>query len=877
VAALIICGLAAAIAVAVGLHQDAHERAEQDTSRLAIVLAEQLSRMLQAVDLVLTGIDKEIGLSHLSTPEQFRSLMSTQAIHIDLVSRLSGLPQADALMAIGADGAVLNLTRDRPASFRSVADRAYFQLLQAPGAPVQYISEPFTGRASGTALVVMLRRITASDGTFLGLLAAPVRLTYLQEFYAAIGLPAGTAVTALRRDGLVLAGWPADRQMRTSIMPAASAWYATVAAGGGSYWSPGWLDGDARQVSVRPVPGFPVVINVSMARDAIYARWQQQVVALTGGTVCILLCLLLLLRALVAQFRRLEATQATLRQKSTLLETTLRNMDQGLVMVTAEHRVGVCNDRALTLLGLPTELMHEGIPVEAVIDYQRRRGEFADTDAAMAALRQQGGFLRQVHAHQRQRPDGTVLEIRSVPLPDGGMVRTYTDITQRAQDEARINHAARHDVLTCLPNRALFAQRLNEALSGAEAADAGLAVMFLDLDRFKLINDTLGHAAGDELLRQVAERMRTGVRDSDTLARMGGDEFALVMPGMRAHDAIATAERLRCAVRESYVLTQGTGRIGVSIGIACYPDHGRSVGELLNHADLALYRAKAAGRDMCCLFDAALDRDKRNELVLESEMQGALQDEQFALVYQPIWDIQARRIVGAEALARWHHPIEDIVSPAKFIPIAERTGWIVELGRWAMEAACHEAMTWTVPISVSVNVSPIQLRRREIVTEVRDLLAATGLPAARLKLEVTEGQMLEETADMVATMTALRDLGVRLALDDFGTGHSSLSTLRRFPFSDLKIDRCFTQAIVQDDRSRCLIEAILQVCRLLDLECVAEGVETEEQMALLRSLGCPHAQGYLIGRPEPADSLRAQLSRGATGERHNAPKQRLAS
>ena len=606
----------------------------------------------------------------------------------------------------------------------------------------------------------------------------------------------------------------------------------------------------------------------SMAVGVESVRWLLLVASLTAVGIGLALAIVIG-RALLAQFRSLEAAQLALRKKSILLQTTLANMDQGLIMVTAERTVGVFNDRALQLLDLPPPLMREGVPFDDVLRFQREHDAFAAKESPWTPLqRTENG--EQADAHEWHRPNGIVLEIRGVPLPGGGVVRTFTDITQRKQAEERVMHAAEHDLLTFLPNRALFSKRLGKAISRAADAGTGFSVLFLDLDRFKLVNDTLGHAAGDELLVRVADRMRDVVRDSDTLARMGGDEFAVVMPGVSGPEAaIATAERIRGAVREPYWLSQGTACIGVSIGISFFPIQGRTAEELLNHADLALYRAKTLGRDMCCVFDESLDSARQDERILENALQFALRDEQFELAYQPIWEIGSRRIVGAEALIRWNHPTRGLILPAGFIPLAERTGLIVELGRWVMQTACREALSWAIPVFVSVNVAPAQLRRREIVEEVRDLLAATGLPPSRLTLEITEGQLLDETEEMLGRITALRDLGVRVALDDFGTGHSSLSTLRSFPFSDIKIDRSFAHGMLRDGRSRGLIEAILQVCRVLKLECVAEGVETEEQLALLQNLGCSCAQGYLVGRPEPPAAIRRTLWRVAADERQD--------
>jgi diguanylate cyclase (GGDEF)-like protein len=873
VALLIVVATAAAIVVAVDLRREARARAEHDTNRLALVLAQQMSRLLENVDLVLTGIDRDMGLARLNTPGQFGAVLGTQVVHQELMARRTGLPMADALVVIDADGTIVGSSRAWPPAPVSLDDRAYFRAIRVTDSPALYISEPVLNRVTGNWTVSVLRRVAAPDGTFLGAVAAAVRLKYLEDFFTSIDLPTGMAVTLLRRDGLVLADSPPTRRLNTKFMPAASAWYPSVAADGGEYWSPGWLDGEPRRVSVRPVPGFPVVVDVSLTRQAVYAGWWRQVEAIAIGTVCVVVCLLLLLAGLVAQFRRLETTQAALRRKSVLLETTLANMEQGLIMITADRTIGVVNERALSLLDLPAELMREGLPVDDVLDYQWERGEFDGQDLDMLALRLGAGFPDRSQVHQRHRPNGTVLEIRSVPLRDGGTVRTYTDITERMVAQERIIHAAQHDMLTCLPNRATFTERLTAEIALAQRLGTGLAVLFLDLDRFKLVNDTLGHSAGDELLRQVADRMRRVVREADTLARMGGDEFALVMPDMPGPEAaVAIAKRLREAMHDPFRLARGTASIGVSIGIACHPAHGGSADELLNHADLALYRTKTAGRDGWCVFDAGLDTHEHDVRVLQNEMSSALRDEQFAVAYQPIWEFRTQRIVGAEALVRWHHPLKGVIPPSDFIPLAERTGLIVDLGRWVLEAACREAVSWARPIVVSVNVAPAQLRRPEFIDELRQALAATGLPPSRLKLEVTETQLLEETAEMLATMTTLRELGVRLSLDDFGTGYSSLSALRSFPFSDVKIDRGFTRGIVGDERSRNLVESILQVCRVLNLECVAEGVETHEQLEMLQSMGCSHAQGYLIGRPEPPTTIRRMLWGVAAEHRHDPPR-----
>ena len=852
--ALALGAVLAAIAVGVGLHVAARQGAEREARRLAVVLAEQTSRELQAIDLVLADVARDADLGALDNPAQFRAAMDTPAMPAALRARLAGLPQAGAIVAIAADGTLLLSSRGRPATAVSVADRAYFRAVRDAVSRTPFLSEPMLGRAIGSRVFDIVHPVTSGSGALLGLLLGSINLDYIASFDAAIGLPPGMGVALVRQDGTVLTQFPATPTRDPG-----------VALDGPHAAAEGLVYG-------QPLAEFAASIEISISRAAMYADWRRQAAGLAAGTACALLSLLLLLCALVWQFRRLEAAQAAVEENSRLLETTLAHMDQGLIMVSADNRVAVYNDRAVALLGLPPELLRSRPDFNAVLDWQWQAGEFGCGDAAMSAMRARGGILDRPHMYERWRPNGTCIEVRSVPLAGGGVVRTFTDITQRRRADDQVSYAARHDALTGLSNRAVFAERLEDAVLAAAAGGSGPAVLYLDLDRFKLANDRLGHRAGDELLQQVAGRMRAAVRETDTLARMGGDEFALVMPAAPGIEAaMTTAQRLLQVVRQPYRLAEGPARIGASIGIAWFGPHGKDADELLRNADLALYRAKATGRDTACVYDPLLDGRTQGELMLAGALQYALQEGQFTLAYQPIWDIRANCVVGAEALLRWQHPTRGTISPTHFIPLAERTGLIVPLGRWAMQAACEEALTWASPVSVSVNVAPSQLHRREMVDEVRDMLAATGLPAARLKLEVTERQMLEDTEEVIGVMAGLRDLGVRLALDDFGTGHSSLSTLRAFPFSDLKIDRCFTQGIVQDARTRGLLEAILQVCRVMDLDCVAEGVETEEQLDMVRSLGCTHAQGYLIGRPEPAAAIRRTLWRAAAHNRGAAP------
>jgi len=414
-------------------------------------------------------------------------------------------------------------------------------------------------------------------------------------------------------------------------------------------------------------------------------------------------------------------------------------------------------------------------------------------------------------------------------------------------------HAARHDDLTGVLNRAGFVEELTARLARDRQPQT---VLMMDLDRFKAVNDTLGHDAGDQLLVLVARRMREAVRTSDVAARLGGDEFAILLPVTDLPSAEAIAQRLLESIQSPYSIGEQTVRIGVSIGIASFPSDGDTAEELLRNADTALYKAKAAGRDTWRAYASEDGQRQHARMALELDFRTAVATAQFTLAYQAICDSVSGAPVAFEALARWNHPVRGAISPAEFIPIAEQTGLIVPLGRWILETACAEAANWAVPVRIAVNLSPVQFREGGLVPFVRDALARTGLAPDRLDLEVTEGLLLDDADDVVKTMNALRGMGIRMALDDFGTSHSNLSYLRGFPFEVVKIDQSFVRALNTDRQARALVEAILAMARALGLEVIGEGVETPEQLALLRHLQCRLVQGYLLGRPAPAEETR---------------------
>ena len=469
----------------------------------------------------------------------------------------------------------------------------------------------------------------------------------------------------------------------------------------------------------------------------------------------------------------------------------------------------------------------------------------------------------------RELADGRILSVCYRIIAGGGWVSTFEDITERRRNEARIAHMARHDALTDLPNRMALREHGLDML-GLGRGDAGasrLAVLCLDLDRFKTVNDTHGHGAGDALLRAVSQRLSTWVRGGDLVARLGGDEFAVLYRVADEAGALAIAERMIALVSVPYDLDGYTVEIGMSIGIALADAAADDIDRLLRNADTALYHAKGAGRGRACLFEAAMDETIRARREIERDLAEALREGALEVHYQPLVNLGSSRITGVEALARWRHPTRGAMSPATFIPVAEETGMIVALGEWVLNQACRDAAAWPEEISVAVNVSAVQLRHRNFAQVVLLALAASGLRPDRLELEITESVLLDDTEANLETLHLLRRAGIRISMDDFGTGYSSLTYLRRFPFDKIKIDRSFVQDAGKATEAGAIIRALVGLGKSLGITTLVEGVETEEQLAAVRAEGCQEMQGFLFSRPRPAAEIRAMLESAQDGAR----------
>ncbi|MDA9431528.1 bifunctional diguanylate cyclase/phosphodiesterase [Bradyrhizobium sp. CCBAU 51627] len=542
-----------------------------------------------------------------------------------------------------------------------------------------------------------------------------------------------------------------------------------------------------------------------------------------------------------------------------VLDTALENMSQGLCMFDAEGKIILFNERYAQMLGR-TGMSLTGRFLVDVIREEQARGQWTgDADeffARLVADAREGRTTTDVVTKFDRS-----IRVVNQPMQGGGWVATFEDITEWLEAQAKISHMARHDALTNLPNRVLFHEQLEQGLRRAETNDQ-LAVLCLDLDHFKDINDSLGHPIGDALLKEVGRRLKATVGEHDTVARLGGDEFAVVKVG-RSEEAAARAMagRLVEVISAPYEIDGHQIVIGVSIGISLSPQDGVNPDELLKNADLALYRAKADGRGTYRFFETGMDARAQARRLLEMDMRAALQRNEFQPYYQPIRDVVSDRVVAFEALLRWKHPERGLISPLNFIPLAEETGLIVQLGELVLRRACADAAAWPDDIGVAVNLSPVQFRNPNLIASVTEALEQSGLASGRLELEITESVLLQNSEATLTTLHELRAMGVRISLDDFGTGYSSLSYLRSFPFDKIKIDRSFVSELATREDSIAIIRAVTGLGRSLGIVTTAEGVENATQLELLRREGCTQAQGFLFSQPRPASDVAMMLER----------------
>ena len=575
----------------------------------------------------------------------------------------------------------------------------------------------------------------------------------------------------------------------------------------------------------------------------------------------------------IASSEIIQKRKRELERQNIRLDAAVNNISQGLCMYDPKGRLVICNQPYQRIYNLPEHLLRPGTPLDDILGHLFDEGMQAGANREEYIRWRRDVIARGEYGKNIHELNGRTIMMQHHPMKDGGWVTTHEDITEQRQQEERIRHLARHDALTQLPNRVQFLEEMAAAEPGLTRGEH-IAVLCIDLDHFKSVNDTLGHSLGDKLLQQVSARLWGATRETDLLARLGGDEFALLLRAIdNPAEAATIAERIVKAMANPFIIDGHQLVIGASVGIAMAPQDGETSEILMKNADLALYKAKNEGRSTYHFFEPGMDAAIQKRRAIEAGLRLALAKGELRLVFQPLVGLKENRITCLEALLRWDAPDRGTISPAEFIPIAEETGLIVQIGEWVLREACRTAMSWPADVRVAVNLSPVQFKNKRLYETVEAALRDSGLPATRLELEITESLLLADNEPTLRTLHQLRALGVRISMDDFGTGYSSLSYLRSFPFDKIKIDRTFMRDLKSKGDSIAIIKAVIGLGQSLGMSTTAEGIETEEQLAAVRDQGCNEVQGFLFSPPVGAQAVADMLAE----EGHQRPRLRRVS
>jgi diguanylate cyclase (GGDEF)-like protein/PAS domain S-box-containing protein len=831
------------------------ESAVQQGGNLVRLFEENTSSMLRGVDRTLLLLRQE----YEEDPGNFdinRRAKRTGAIN-DLTIRF---------LIVGLDGHAKVLSDDSgTVTTTDLSDREWFKQQRNAQTDELVISIPIVSRITNKWTIILSRRLHDAAGNFAGTIAASVDPQFIESFYKTIDIGIRGSVLLRNLDGVILAsdGTVRPTTGRQVLQPALRK--ALAKSKTGYYWGGGAVDGINRLVSYRMSYDLPIVTMLGLAENDIFASYDYT--RMIFVSTAIVLTLLLGLAALIGIRHHLRLTRSlaarhlaekNLEHAKRFLDTVIENLPLPVVVKDPNTlQIQLVNRAYEAFTGLPRhQLIGQTVrqvfsPEDAEsiirIDHEAARSEKRLIASEFAMHTPKG--LRVVTT--------TRLMVRGDNDGPSHLITMVDDITDRRQSDDKIYHMAHHDALTGLANRTTLTQKIEDAAARQRRHGDAFTVLVLDLDRFKYINDTLGHPAGDALLREVASRLKAFLRETDVLARLGGDEFAIIQAGeTNQRDAARLlAERIINIIAMPFTIDGNEVNIGTSLGIALAPEHAADTDSLLKMGDMALYRAKSAGRNGYCFFDPAMSAAASTRHELENELRHAIPNGEFTLHYQSIVDTQTRKVCGVEALIRWQHPTKGIIPPDQFIPLAEETGLIIPIGEWVLHTACAEAARWPADVKIAVNLSPVQFRTSNLPAMVKGALAASGLAPQRLELEITETALIQSPLDCLPSLRQFKELGITVALDDFGTGYSSLSQLMMFEFDKIKIDKSFIANMTKRAECAAIISATLTLAHSLNIKTTAEGVETIDQYRLLRLAGVTSLQGYLFKRPGPAAEL----------------------
>ncbi|WP_244626736.1 bifunctional diguanylate cyclase/phosphodiesterase [Bradyrhizobium ivorense] len=845
--------------LALQFRERALEMSERELNNTALLLSRHFDQQLSDLQHVHDDIVSYLQAGQVDTADQFEKTMSLLSAHEMLRTRLAALPHVGGLNVFNAKGWLINSSEMWPVPDINIADRRYYQEFTSgrPTSPV--IVEPAMSKVTGNWTTIFARRITGRNGEIIGFASRGVEPSHFEDFVASLALNGDTVISMIHRDGTIIARYPQDASVVGRNVIDQPLFRKVLSLGGNTSGRFAGTSGEENVGAVRSLSHFPILILATTRTSTALEDWRAQTKLQFCAAVLAVLIVVVTIFLIVRQLQRQhEAARRRLSEKSQHLDTAINTMTQGLLLFDASGRLVICNQQYIEMFGISPEIARPGCHLRELILHRQATGSFVgDVDDYCARFTSPDNA--EVQDMVIATPDGRNIRLIYKRSPDGGWATTLEDVTEGRRAQARIEYLAHYDALTNLPNRMLF-QRHAEGLL-LEPAAREFAILYIDIDEFKRINDTLGHLVGDEFLRSVAEKLRRSVGPNDFIARLGGDEFAIVQHDIASDDDVnGLVARIYQSLRAAFDCHGHRLSGDASIGIAIAPRHGADLFGLLKCADLAMYAAKAAGRRTYRFFDPAMEAQANLRRELEADLRTALAEGGFELHYQPLVDLRSDEVTGCEALLRWRHPVRGMISPAEFVPVAEETGLIEDIGQWVLRTACIEAAAWPAHVRVAVNVSPVQFKSETLSLKVASALAESGLDARRLELEITEAVLIADDDAALVTLGQLRALGVHIALDDFGTGYSSLQYLQRFPFDKIKIDRSFVKEVTRNSGSASIIRAVVSIAADRNMITTAEGVETDQQRDTVQMLGCTQMQGYLFSRPVPAPDLRTLLA-----------------